>query len=79
MACGILVLGPGIKPVLPALEAWRLNHWTAREISKNILIKVSYAFNDLPSRRLKCPSQNLYVPFTLQKPRCLYLAKQLFG
>ena len=30
-----------------------------REISKNILSKVSYAFNDLPSRRLKCPSQNL--------------------
>ena len=31
-ACGILVPGPGIEPVPPALEAWRLNHWTAREV-----------------------------------------------
>ena len=23
---------PGIKPVPPAVEAWCLNHWTAREI-----------------------------------------------
>ena len=69
MACGILVLGPGIKPVLPALEAWRLKHWTAREISKNILIKVSYAFNDLPSRRLKCPSQKPLCPIHSTKAK----------
>ena len=31
-ACGILVLWPGILPVPPAVEAWSLNHWTAREI-----------------------------------------------
>ena len=31
-AWGILVLGPGIKPVPPAVEAWSLNHWTAREV-----------------------------------------------
>ena len=30
-ACGILVPRPGIEPVLPAPEAWSLNHWTARE------------------------------------------------
>ena len=23
---------PGIKPMLPALEGWSLNHWTAREV-----------------------------------------------
>ena len=32
MACGILVLQPGMKPVSPALEAWSLKHWTTREI-----------------------------------------------
>ena len=31
VACGILVLQPGIEPMPPALEAWSLNHWTARE------------------------------------------------
>ena len=30
LACKILVPQPGIKPVLPALEAWSLNHWTFR-------------------------------------------------
>ena len=24
-------LGPGIKPMPPAVEAWSLNHWTARK------------------------------------------------
>ena len=33
-ACGILVPRPGIKPVSPALGAWSLNHWTAREVPK---------------------------------------------
>ena len=28
----ILVLQPGIEPMLPAAEAWSLNHWTAREV-----------------------------------------------
>ena len=31
-ACGILVPQPGIEPVPPALGAWSLNHWTAREV-----------------------------------------------
>ena len=30
-ACRILVPRPGIEPVPPAVEAWILNHWTARE------------------------------------------------
>ena len=30
-ACAILVSRPGIKPVLSAVEAWSVNHWTARE------------------------------------------------
>ena len=32
MACGILVLQPGIEPTPLAVEAWSLNHWTAREV-----------------------------------------------
>ena len=31
VACGILVPQPGIKPVLPAVEVWILNHRNARE------------------------------------------------
>ena len=31
VACGILIPRPGIKPMLPAVEAWSPNHWTARE------------------------------------------------
>ena len=31
-ACGILLSRPGIEPVPPALEAWSLNHRTAREV-----------------------------------------------
>ena len=29
---GILVTPPGIKPVPRAMEAWSLNHWTARGV-----------------------------------------------
>ena len=28
----ILVPHPGIEPATPSLEAWSLNHWTAREV-----------------------------------------------
>ena len=34
VACGILVPRPWIEPMPPAMEAWHLNHWTAREILK---------------------------------------------
>ena len=34
-ACGILVPKPGIKPVTPAVEAQRPNHWTARKGPRN--------------------------------------------
>ena len=40
MVCGILVPCPGIEPRPPAVEAWGLNHWTARKawasLSKNL-------------------------------------------
>ena len=31
-ACGILVPQPAMAPTPPALKAWSLNHWTAREV-----------------------------------------------
>ena len=34
---GSYVLWPGIQPTSPAVEAWSLNKWTARELSTNFL------------------------------------------
>ena len=31
IACGVLVLQPGTEPMLPAVEMWSPNHWTARK------------------------------------------------
>ena len=53
MTCGMLVLGPGMEAVPPALEAWNFNHWTIREIPKvlcfflkslenSLILKVGY-------------------------------------
>ena len=33
-ACEILLPRSGIQPVPPAVEAWSVNHWTAREVPK---------------------------------------------
>ena len=38
-AYGILVPRPGIEPTPPAVEAWNLNHWTAKEVQ-------AYVFSD---------------------------------
>ena len=35
----ILVPQPGIELAPPAVEAWSLNHWTAREIPKDEVLK----------------------------------------
>ena len=32
VGCGISVPRPGIEPAPPAVEAWNLNHWIAREV-----------------------------------------------
>ena len=42
-ACRILVLQPGIKLGLPAVEVWSPNHWTA---SKVPLILIEQSFPD---------------------------------
>ena len=35
MACGILVLRPGMEHLPPAVEVQSLNHWTTRKIPQN--------------------------------------------
>ena len=37
-ACGILLPWPGIEPTTPAVEAQSLNHWTAREVPKLLIL-----------------------------------------
>ena len=37
VACGILVPYPGIELAPPAVEAWRVNHWTTREVCIQLL------------------------------------------
>ena len=37
MACGIPVPWSGVEPVLPAVEAQSLNHWTAREVPEGLI------------------------------------------
>ena len=39
--CGIVIPPPGVKPVLPEVEVWSLNHWTTREIPLSYCIWVS--------------------------------------
>ena len=52
MVCRIIVPKPGIEPMSLALEAWSLNHWTAREVpitgiletrSVNFTLKMSHS------------------------------------
>ena len=42
VACGILVPQPGTEPMPPAVEAWSLNHWTAREVPHEYLLSINY-------------------------------------
>ena len=37
-ACRPPVPWPGIKPASPALEEWRLNQWTAREVPIHVIL-----------------------------------------
>ena len=39
MACGIPGPGPGIKPILPALESQSPKHWTTREVPETFFLK----------------------------------------
>ena len=43
LACGTLALQQGIKPVAPAAEAQRLNHWTPRKVPLDPTLKLGMA------------------------------------
>ena len=48
----ILVPWPGIVPLSPAVEAWSLNHWTAREVPSNLLnqyLQLTFFFHSFNS------------------------------
>ena len=45
MICRIFPLSGIIKPRLPAVEAWSLNHWTAREVPRDCLLMSLYLWN----------------------------------
>ena len=48
VACGILVLSPGIEPLPPEVEAQNLNHWTTMEAQDHVLLTgVSLRLNSL--------------------------------
>ena len=42
VACGILIPCLRIKPKLPAVEVWVLNHWAARDFPQLLLDAISY-------------------------------------
>ena len=44
MACGILVLQPGIRPKYPVLKAWSLNHWTTWDVPKSLYKPLNKSF-----------------------------------
>ena len=48
MACGILVLQPGIKPMSPALEGMILHHWAAREVLLGEILKKKISRRNYP-------------------------------
>ena len=52
MVCGILVPPPGMAYTAPAVEAWSLHHWTARDFPPSNLyiicittLNCNYLFN----------------------------------
>ena len=57
-ACRILVPQPGIEPMAPAVEAWSLNLWTAREVPGVCVIE--------------CTCVSVYVCVTCVYRHCVY-------
>ena len=47
IACRILVPQPGIEPVYPAVGAWSLSHWIAREVPVDFNIGLALFIHNL--------------------------------
>ena len=71
-AYGILVLQPGIKPMLHTLEARSLNHWTAREVPHCFLFNVTLLFFVILSFTAKLPYGQLVIQQKYLWQKCLH-------
>ena len=64
VACGILVLQPGIKLMPPGLEAWCLKHWTTKEFPRNhIFLMLSPLYLGSISGLGRTPGKGRGYPF----------------
>jgi len=61
VACGILVLQPGIKPSPPALEVWSLNHWTTGEVLTFIFLMFVCVYLGLKAYKYISCDTHMYV------------------
>ena len=59
MLCGILVLRPGIKPMLPPVGTQSLNHWTTREVPR------LFYFKKIKTLQLELQSALITSPYSL--------------
>ena len=56
-ACGILVPRPGIEPGAMAVKAPNPNHWTTREVPKDILFRILFHSGLLQDSDYICATQ----------------------
>ena len=69
MVCGILVPRPGIKPMLPAVEARSLNHRTTREAPRFLNI---YSFKPAPILAGRyCSYPHIQIRTLIQQRGCV--------
>ena len=80
-ACGILVSSPRVEQAPPALEIWRLNHWTSREIPKSYSSFKAMAFKHFWTMNYykKCrfwPS--IHIAAKISEIRCCFFSLSYF-
>ena len=80
--CGVSVPRPGIEPMLPTLEAWRLNHWMASEVPVIFLFdlkqKVRNSTRDSFIYKLFLNCKAFFHSYSNEKS-CVFISKVGFG
>ena len=78
--CKIVVFQLGIKPLPPAVVAWSLNHWTAREVPLLFCFFFSYFFLNYESIiTLKIKKNKIYWLFWVFVAAWAFLSLQQVG